>query len=34
MKIKVGHSREYIGGHNYTSWRDDVWRGLEVMFPK
>ena len=26
--------REYTGGHNYTSWRDDVWRGLEVMFPK
>lgn len=25
--------REYAGGHNYTSWRDDLWRGLEVMFP-
>ncbi|HAV76596.1 MAG TPA: esterase [Anaerolineae bacterium] len=25
--------REYSGGHNYTSWRDDVWRGLEAMFP-
>ncbi|HKY55008.1 MAG TPA: alpha/beta hydrolase-fold protein [Anaerolineales bacterium] len=25
--------REYSGGHNYTSWRDDLWRGLEVMFP-
>jgi enterochelin esterase family protein len=25
--------REYTGGHNYTSWRDDVWRGLEVLFP-
>ncbi|HEY5731400.1 MAG TPA: alpha/beta hydrolase-fold protein [Anaerolineales bacterium] len=25
--------REYIGGHNYTAWRDDVWRGLEAMFP-
>jgi len=25
--------REYSGGHNYTSWRDDVWRGLEALFP-
>lgn len=25
--------REFTGGHNYTSWRNDVWRGLEVMFP-
>lgn len=24
--------REYGGGHNYTSWRDDIWRGLEEMF--
>jgi enterochelin esterase-like enzyme len=24
--------REYSGGHNYTSWRDDVWRGLEKLF--
>jgi len=24
--------REYAGGHNYTSWRDDVWRGLELLF--
>jgi enterochelin esterase family protein len=24
--------REYNGAHNYTAWRDDVWRGLEVMF--
>jgi len=24
--------REYTGGHNYTAWRDDVWRGLEAMF--
>ena len=22
--------REFSGGHNYTAWRDDVWRGLEV----
>ncbi|HSM71962.1 MAG TPA: alpha/beta hydrolase-fold protein [Anaerolineales bacterium] len=27
------HYREYAGGHNYTSWRNDVWRGLEEMFP-
>jgi enterochelin esterase-like enzyme len=25
--------REYAGGHNFTAWRDDVWRGLEAMFP-
>ena len=25
--------REFSGAHNYTSWRDDIWRGLEVMFP-
>ena len=25
--------REYPGGHNYTSWRDDLWRGLEFLFP-
>lgn len=24
--------REYNGGHNYTAWRDDVWRGLETLF--
>ncbi len=24
--------REYVGGHNFTAWRDDLWRGLEVMF--
>jgi enterochelin esterase-like enzyme len=23
---------EYSGGHNYTSWRNDVWRGLEALF--
>ncbi|HSO26982.1 MAG TPA: alpha/beta hydrolase-fold protein [Anaerolineales bacterium] len=27
------HYREYAGGHNYSSWRDDLWRGLEVLFP-
>jgi enterochelin esterase family protein len=25
--------REYSGSHNYTSWRDDLSRGLEAMFP-
>jgi enterochelin esterase family protein len=25
--------REYSGAHNYTSWRNDVWHGLEAMFP-
>jgi len=25
--------REFSGGHNYTAWRDDIWRGLEEMFP-
>jgi len=24
--------REFSGGHNYTAWRDDLPRGLEVMF--
>ncbi len=24
--------REYPGEHNYTSWRDDIWRGLEAQF--
>ncbi len=24
--------REFSGGHNYTAWRDDVWRGLEWLF--
>lgn len=24
--------REFVAGHNYTAWRDDVWRGLEEMF--
>jgi len=24
--------REYNGGHNYASWRDDVWRGLEWLY--
>lgn len=25
--------REYNAGHNYPAWRDDLWRGLEVLFP-
>lgn len=25
--------REYNAGHNYTAWRDDLWRGLEALFP-
>ena len=25
---------EFSGGHNYPSWRDDVWRGLETVFEK
>ena len=24
--------REFHGGHNYPSWRDDVWRGLEALY--
>jgi len=24
--------REFTGGHNYTAWRDDLWRGLETLF--
>lgn len=23
---------EYTGGHNYNSWRDDLWRGLEYLY--
>jgi len=26
--------REYSGGHNFTAWRNDVWHGLEALFPK
>ena len=25
--------REFSASHNYTAWRDDVWHGLEEMFP-
>jgi enterochelin esterase-like enzyme len=24
--------REYNSGHNYASWRNDLWRGLEWLF--
>lgn len=24
---------EFSAGHNYTAWRDQVWRGLEALFP-
>ena len=24
--------RVYSGGHNYTAWRDDLWRGLEYLY--
>ncbi len=25
--------REFFGGHNYTSWRDEIPRALEALFP-
>ncbi|MCX7706381.1 MAG: alpha/beta hydrolase-fold protein, partial [Anaerolineae bacterium] len=25
--------REFNAGHNYPAWRDNVWRGLEWLFP-
>jgi enterochelin esterase family protein len=25
--------REFSASHNYTAWRNDIWRGLEEMFP-
>jgi len=31
QKYKVKY-HEYPGGHNYTSWRNDIWRGLEALF--
>lgn len=37
LLAKAGHRveyREYNGGHNYSAWRDDVWRGLEWLFPR
>jgi len=26
--------RQYNGGHNFPSWRDDIWRGMEELFPR
>jgi len=26
--------REFCAGHNFTAWRDDLWHGLEVLFPR
>jgi enterochelin esterase family protein len=26
--------REYSGGHNFMAWREDLWRGLEALFPR
>ncbi|NMO14707.1 esterase family protein [Pyxidicoccus fallax] len=25
--------REYNGGHNYPAWRDDLWHGLQWLYP-
>ena len=25
--------REFSGGHNFPAWRDDIWRGLEHLYP-
>jgi enterochelin esterase family protein len=30
-KYKVKY-HEFSGGHNFTAWRDDIWRGLESLF--
>jgi enterochelin esterase family protein len=32
-KYQVAY-REFSGGHNYSAWRDDLWHGLEAMFPR
>jgi enterochelin esterase-like enzyme len=32
-KYKVKY-HEFSGGHNYTCWRNEVWRGLEALFRK
>jgi len=23
---------EFSAGHNFTAWRDDIWRGLEALY--
>ncbi len=28
---QVGY-REYSAGHNYPSWKNDIWRGLEALY--
>lgn len=36
LLVKRGYQvqyREYPGGHNYTSWRNDLPIGLESLFP-
>jgi enterochelin esterase family protein len=36
LLVEKGHAaayREFAAGHNYTAWKNDVWRGLEAMFP-
>lgn len=30
-KYRISYT-EYSGGHNYTSWRNDIWKGLETLF--
>ena len=30
-KYKVKH-HEFPGGHNFTSWRNEIWRGLEALY--
>ena len=36
LLVKHGYDaayHEYNAGHNYPAWRDDLWRGLERLFP-
>lgn len=35
LLLQRGYSytyREYNAGHNYPAWRDDIWRGLEMLY--
>ena len=34
LKEKNYHVKyhEFSGGHNFTSWRDDIWHGLEALY--